>query len=60
MDGGGGLLKVIVNVFDTFEDTESSKYLNSEVQDVSFSAAFDQKCANAVFGLSSPGKQACL
>ena len=88
MDGGGGLLKVIVNVFDTDEDTES-KYLNSGVQrcqilaivedipesnhnlrlileklnlqDVFFSAAFDLKCANAVFGLSShAGKRACL
>ena len=87
MDGGGGLFRVIVNMFVTDEDTEY-KYLNNGVQrcqilaivedkpesnhnlrllleklnlqDVSFSAAFDQKCANAVFGLSSPGKQACL
>ena len=88
MDGGGGLLKVIVNVFDVDEDTES-KYMNSGVQrcqilaivedvpesnynlrlileklnlqDVKFSAAFDLKCANAVFGLSShAGKRACL
>jgi len=88
MDGGGGLLKVIVNVFDVDEDTES-RYMNSGVQrcqilaivedvpesnynlrmileklnlqDVKFSAAFDLKCANAVFGLSShAGKRACL
>ncbi len=31
MIGGGGLLKVIVNVFDVDEDTES-RYMNSGVQ----------------------------
>ena len=31
MDGGGGLLKVIVNVFDVDEDKET-KYMNSGVQ----------------------------
>ncbi|XP_065672397.1 uncharacterized protein LOC136090170 [Hydra vulgaris] len=89
MDGGGGFMKVIVNVFDINENTTSNLYLNSGVQrcqilsivgdvqesnfnlriileklnlqDVKFSAAFDLKCANAVFGISShAGKKACL
>jgi hypothetical protein len=89
MDGGGGFMKVIVNVFDVNENTSSNLYLNSGVQrcqilsivedvqesnfnlriileklnlqDVKFSAAFDLKCANAVFGISShAGKKACL
>ena len=32
MDGGGGFMKVVVNVFDENENTTSDLYLNSGVQ----------------------------
>ena len=90
VDGGGGFLKVIANVFDSdCLHSTSDKFQDSGVQRsqfiaivedvpesnhnlrlimeklmlerVTFSLAFDLKCGNAVFGLSShAGKYACL
>ena len=87
LDGGGGFLKVVVNVFE--EQESENKYMNSGVQkvliiaivedipekyenlrlvleklsleDVNYYIAFDLKCTNVLFGLSShAGKKACL
>ena len=87
LDGGGGFLKVVVNVFE--EQESENKFMNSGIQkvliiaivediakkyenlrlvleklsleDVNYYIAFNLKCANLLFGLSShAGKKACL
>ena len=91
MDGGGGFLKIIVNIFspDEISDSGDFRYSNSGVQksqflaivqdvpenyenlrlileylnldDVSYSLAFDLKLANILLGISSHGgKFACM
>ena len=87
LDGGGGFLKVVVNVFE--EQESENKFMNSGIQkiliiaivedipekyenlrlvleklsleDVNYYIAFDLKCANILFGLSShAGKKSLL